>query len=285
VAFKNYDDKRTLYAGPTKRKEVESWITVQSLPLMGVWSEATYKRYEKRGLPIAKAFFKLDFSPENEKHTQYFKSRIEKAAVQYRDRVLTALMNMTSSDFASVVEEMGWKGKDFGLYIQSGKAKYKFDKKFTGENVVKFFGDYLDGKIEQHIKSEAVPVFNDGPVKTLVGKNFNDVVNREDKDTLIEFYAPWCGHCKQLEPKWKKLGEKLKESDSVTIAKIDATANDYPPEYDVSGFPTIYFRPAGKNTKPVLYEGAREVTDLHNFIKKNAKIPIGGKGRKKGSKD
>jgi len=85
---------------------------------------------------------------------------------------------------------------------------------------------------------------------------------------LIEFYAPWCGHCKSLAPKYDKLGEKFADVESVVIAKIDATANDYPPDYQVSGFPTIFFKPAGK--KPMLYEGEREVKDFTKFIKKNA---------------
>lgn len=42
-----------------------------------------------------------------------------------------------------------------------------------------------------------------------MGKNFDEIVNNEDKDVLIEFYAPWCGHCKSLEPKYKELAEKV----------------------------------------------------------------------------
>lgn len=43
----------------------------------------------------------------------------------------------------------------------------------------------------------------------LVAENFDSIVNDESKDVLIEFYAPWCGHCKSLEPKYKELGEKV----------------------------------------------------------------------------
>lgn len=50
------------------------------------------------------------------------------------------------------------------------------------------------------------------PVRSLqvvVAENFDEIVNAEGKDVLVEFYAPWCGHCKNLEPKYKELGEKV----------------------------------------------------------------------------
>lgn len=47
------------------------------------------------------------------------------------------------------------------------------------------------------------------PSQVVVGKNFDEIVNAEGKDVLLEFYAPWCGHCKSLAPKYEELGEKV----------------------------------------------------------------------------
>lgn len=48
----------------------------------------------------------------------------------------------------------------------------------------------------------------------------------ETKDVLVEFYAPWCGHCKTLEPKYVELAEKLAYNKNLVIAKMDSTANE-----------------------------------------------------------
>ena len=45
---------------------------------------------------------------------------------------------------------------------------------------------------------------NPGPVVELTGANFKkEVVDDKDSMWLVEFYAPWCGHCKSLAPSWE----------------------------------------------------------------------------------
>jgi protein disulfide-isomerase A1 len=95
---------------------------------------------------------------------------------------------LCSTKYAREMEDLGWKGKDSGFVIESadGKRKFKFDRAFKAENILKFAEDWTAGKLEAWVKSEEPPVSNDGPVKIVTGKTFADIV-ANDKDVLIEF--------------------------------------------------------------------------------------------------
>jgi len=137
----------------------------------------------------------------------------------------------------------------------------------------------LAGELQPTIKSEEIPTDNNGPVTVIVAKTFDEIVNDPTKDVLVEFYAPWCGHCKQLAPIYEEIGTVLKSVKSIVIAKIDATANDVSPKLGIKGFPTLKFFPANNKQTPIDYEGDRTKEGIINFLEDNASIKFQFEGK------
>ena len=55
---------------------------------------------------------------------------------------------------------------------------------------------------------------------TLTADNFDAIIDVPGSVKLVEFYAPWCGHCKQLAPVWEKLGTAFAGEKKVVVAKV-----------------------------------------------------------------
>jgi len=131
--------------------------------------------------------------------------------------------------------------------------------KYVIENASELLGDY-----DIPIKSEPIPDPQEsGEVIKLVGNNFKSLVET-DKNVLIKFYAPWCGHCKAMADDYIQLAKGF-EGQDVIIAEIDATANESPSDYEYTGFPTLFWKPAGTD-KPEKYEGGRSEEDMSKFV-------------------
>ena len=88
----------------------------------------------------------------------------------------------------------------------------------------------------------ALTLFRDtfaAPVLHLTDVNFDSVVDGS-QNILVEFYAPWCGHCKNLAPEWESAAASFSPSDGIIIAAVDASAYaELGSRFQVQGFPTI----------------------------------------------
>ncbi|KAG8089551.1 hypothetical protein GUJ93_ZPchr0011g28163 [Zizania palustris] len=153
------------------------------------------------------------------------------------------------------------------ILIQESDSKKFLKSHVEPDQIVSWLKEYFDGKLSPFRKSEPIPEVNNEPVKVVVADNVHDVVFKSGKNVLVEFYAPWCGHCKKLAPILDEAAKTLQSDDDVIIAKMDATENDPPSEFEIQGYPTMYFvTPSGKT---VSYDGGRTADDIVEFIRKN----------------
>ncbi|XP_056150023.1 protein disulfide-isomerase A6 [Lampris incognitus] len=100
-------------------------------------------------------------------------------------------------------------------------------------------------------------------VVELTDDNFDKMVLNSDDVWLVEFFAPWCGHCKNLEPEWAAAASAVKEQtkDKIHLGAVDATVHQgLASRYGIRGFPTIkIFR---KGEEPEDYQGGRSRSEI-----------------------
>ncbi|KAL4676051.1 hypothetical protein H8959_010196 [Pygathrix nigripes] len=122
------------------------------------------------------------------------------------------------------------------------------------------------------LSQEVPPDWDQRPVKTLVGKNFEQVAFDETKNVFVKFYAPWCTHCKEMAPAWEALAEKYQDHEDIIIAQLDATANELD-AFAVHSFPTLKYFPAGPGRKVIEYKSTRDLETLSKFLDNGGAVP------------
>ncbi|OAX81698.1 protein disulfide-isomerase domain [Emergomyces africanus] len=284
VLFKDFDERKAVFKEKFDQEAISKFVKVESTPLVGEVGPETYAGYVASGLPLAYIF--AETPEEREKFAAMLKPIAEKHK---------GLVNLATIDAKAFGAHAGNLNLDperfpaFAIHDGAKNNKFPFDqsKEITHNNIAEFVQAVLDGKIEPSIKSEPIPEKQDGPVTVVVAHTYKELVIDNDKDVLLEFYAPWCGHCKSLAPKYEQLGKLYAENpdfaSKVTIAKIDATANDVPE--DIQGFPTVKLYPAGAKDSPIDYTGARTVEALANFVRDNGKHGVDAYDESKVSQD
>lgn len=272
-----FEGSTAKYDGPASKDDIEKWINVKYHGLVG------HRHRENTGdfkNPLVVAYYGVDYV-KNPKGTNYWRNRILKVAKNFADKFTFAIS--AKDDFQHELNEFGYdyvpSDKPLVFARSADNKKYNLKEEFSVETFEEFLKQLDEGKLEPYLKSEPIPDDNSGPVTVAVGKNFDEVVINNDKDTLIEFYAPWCGHCKKLAPVFDELGEKMKD-EAVAIVKMDATSNDVPSPFEVRGYPTLYWAPKDSKSNPVRYEGGRELDDFIKYIAKQASSELKGYDRK-----
>ncbi|KAL3899534.1 MAG: hypothetical protein SGCHY_001968 [Lobulomycetales sp.] len=161
-------------------------------------------------------------------------------------------------------QKFGVKGFPTLKWFPEGETSTPID--YTGGRELDDLAAYVTK--QTGVKSKTVKKISH--VLDLTSSNFEKEVTSPEgsaKNHLVEFYAPWCGHCKKLAPTWEKVAEAFKNEHNCVVAKVDATAQPSLGEaYGVTGYPTLKFFPANAKESPVAYESGRDEDSIVEFL-------------------
>lgn len=260
------------------------WVQVETKPYFGEINGETFQSYMSAGLPLAYVFYTS--ADERASLEPYF---IE-LGKKYRGNM--SFVGLDASMFGRHAENLNMK-EQFPLFvIHDLDSNLKFglpqldeeefaalekplelDTKSIGEFVEKFFAEELTPSV----KSEEIPEVQESNVFKIVGYTHEETIGDKDKDVLVKYYAPWCGHCKRLAPIYEELADLYASDEDakekILIADVDATLNDV--NVEIEGFPTIFLYPAGKS-EPVIYQGSRSLESFVEFLTENGQSSING---------
>ncbi|CAK9227481.1 unnamed protein product [Sphagnum jensenii] len=271
VLLKKQHEKHLLFDGVFERKAIRDFVFANKLPLIISFNKETAPQIFESDIKKQVLLFAV--------HEEYERlgPMYEEVSRSFRGQIIFIHVNLSDTESTGILDFFGISGDSTSIMAFTGEQhgpKFLYEDEISVEGLKMFCKNFLASKLKAYMKSQPIPHQNDDDVKIVVGKNFEDIVLDESKDTLLELYAPWCGHCQALEPVYNKLGKRLRGIDSIVIAKMDAIANEHP-RAKSDGYPTILFFPAGqKSFDPVTFDGERTVKGFYQFLKRNAAIPF-----------
>ncbi|GJP46365.1 hypothetical protein CLOM_g5659 [Closterium sp. NIES-68] len=183
----------------------------------------------------------------------------EKFATAFKRTKSVVIAKVDCDVHKDVCSKYGVGGFPTLKWFPAGKSK---PEDYKGGRDLSDLIEFVNEQLGTHVKI-AAPVSD---VIALDPSNFDKFVLDTTKHALVEFYAPWCGHCKSLAPTYDKLGSVFKADKNIVIAKVDADSHrSLGEKYGVSGFPTIKWFPAGNKDGEDYSEG-RDLADFVKFI-------------------
>jgi protein disulfide-isomerase A6 len=192
-------------------------------------------------------------------HCKSLAPEYERVAAAFKDTFNVIIANLDADAHRAIGQEHGVTGFPTLQYFEAGSKKGEvYSGGRTAADITKYLNEKLGSNVRLPVPTTAVTVLDPS--------NFDKIVMDPTKDVLVEFYAPWCGHCKSLAPIYEQVAASFAGDDNVIVANVDADAHrDLGQRFGVTGYPTIKFFPKN-NKEGEAYNGARNPNVFITFL-------------------
>ncbi|CAN4103686.1 unnamed protein product [Withania somnifera] len=198
-------------------------------------------------------------------HCQALTPTWEKAATILKGVATVAALDADAHK--SLAQEYGIRGFPTIKVFTPGKPPVDYQGAREAKPIAEFALQQIKSLLKERIHGKATGGSSENSEPSasieLNSRNFDENVLKSKDLWIVEFFAPWCGHCKKLAPEWKKAAKNLQGK--VKLGHVDCDAEkSLMSRYNVQGFPTILVFGADKES-PVPYEGARTASAIESF--------------------
>lgn len=222
---------------------------IESFEMVHQLNSADFERFISRGFHFVKFFAPWCG------HCQKMASTWKDLALIYSNKEVK-ISEVDCTQHASVCQSYDINGYPTLIFFHDGKKI----QNYNGQRTIEEFSSFIDSLIVL----QQSPVQNNGQVMELNDKNYLNVLEQSEL-LFVKYFAPWCGHCRNMAPTWIELASKF--SVKILIAEVDCTVYDnICTKNSINGYPTLIMYKKGKKLEE--YSGARDLESLTTFINK-----------------
>jgi len=248
----------------TTRDDLLQWIHSNKKPL---WATLTYTNIYSVW-QSSKVTFVAFLNNLEEHQSKTVLAAFKSLAKEYAPENDISFVVVDTGVYKDFAQSLGLSEEDLPTFVIFDPFKRKEhyfpkDKTLNLKQSKRWLESYKNGKLDG--PSTGGPTEDDSVVQ-LTTENFDSIVLDQEKDVLVEFFAPWCGHCQALAPDYRKVSSLMRLLPSVVVASVDTQAHQALSEkYKIEGLPTLLFFPSNNKENPLPLEDRAPIS-IVNFI-------------------